>query len=288
MRGEGIMAKGKGAKKETKSDFIRDVLAKKPELDHHQVNHLWTKAGHPGAISASLFCRVRARMGIKIEWGWAKANEPRPAVTSLRSRRATPRSSRQPPGAAAGTLYQFRITLLNTQPPIWRRIQVMDCTLDKLHEYIQTAMGWTNSHLSHFKIGGRCYGEPMLMEETFAELKYLDSTTTMLHEVLPEDGKRFRFEYEYDFGDSWMHEVLFEGCPKTETGKRYPLCLEGAGACPPEDVGGVWGYLEFLAAIADPENDQHDEMLEWIGGKFDPNAFNPVAATNRMKRGLPH
>ena len=78
-----------------------------------------------------------------------------------------------------------------------------DCTLDKLHEHIQTAMGWTNSHLHHFRIDGQLYGDPMLMAENFEELKYKDSTTTMLSDILPEGGERFRFEYEYDFGDGW-------------------------------------------------------------------------------------
>jgi len=124
------------------------------------------------------------------------------------------------------------------------------------------------------------------MQETFGQLRYRDSTRTRLSDILPESGQRFRFEYEYDFGDGWRHEVLFEGRLPAEPGKRYPLCLEGERACPPEDVGGVWGYVDFLAAIADPENDQHEEMREWIGRKFDPEAFSPVEATRRMKSGL--
>ena len=119
------------------------------------------------------------------------------------------------------------------------------------------------------------------------DMDYADSTTTTLLAILPESGKRFIFTYEYDFGDGWEHEVVFEGRLRAEPGKRYPLCLEGARACPPEDVGGVWGYLDFLAAISDPKNESHDEMREWIGRKFDPEAFNPTGATRRMKRGLP-
>ena len=132
------------------------------------------------------------------------------------------------------------------EPPIWRRIQVKNCTLDKLHEHIQTAMGWTNSHLHHFRIDGTHFGDPMLMEEDFDEMNYQDSTTTKIRDVLPRGGKRFLFEYEYDFGDWWVHEVLFEGCPRAEPGVRYPLCVEGERACPPEDVGGTSGYQDFL------------------------------------------
>jgi hypothetical protein len=188
---------------------------------------------------------------------------------------------------ASERVYQFRITLLESQPPIWRRIQVKDCTLDKLHEHIQTAMGWTNSHLNHFRIGQQYYGDPLLMQENFKEFGYEDSTTTKLSDILPRSGKRFRLEYEYDFGDSWWHEVLFERCVRAERGKRYPVCVEGARACPPEDVGGVWGYPDFVAAIQDPDNEDHERLLEWAGGEFDPEAFDPVQATRMMQRGLP-
>lgn len=181
-------------------------------------------------------------------------------------------------------LYQFKITLLESNPPIWRRIQAQDCTLDKFHEHIQTAMGWTNSHLHQFEIGDKHYADPDLWD---AEFELVDSTKTMLSEILPAKGKRFQFKYEYDFGDGWEHEVLFEGCPEPEQSKKYPLCLEGERACPPEDVGGIWGYVDFLEAIADPKHEEHENMLEWIGGKFDPEKFDPSKATKEMKKGLP-
>jgi hypothetical protein len=187
---------------------------------------------------------------------------------------------------ASERLYQFKITLLDTQPAIWRRIQVKDGTLDKLHEHIQTAMGWTNSHLHHFRIGEQLYGDPLLMQENFEEMEYEDSTRTKLSDILPRSGRRFAFEYEYDFGDGWRHEVLFEGCLRAERGKRYPVCLEGARACPPEDVGGTWGYEEFVEAMADPGHERHEEFLGWRG-PFNPEAFDPVKATKRMWRGLP-
>ena len=184
-------------------------------------------------------------------------------------------------------LYQFKITLLDARPSIWRRIRVKDGPLDKLHEHIQTAMGWTNSHLHHFQIGERLYGDRLLMEENFEEMGYEDSTRTKISAILPTTGKRFRFGYEYDFGDSWQHDVLFEGCVRADKDQRHPLCLEGAGACPPEDVGGTGGYVEFLAAMADPQHDRHEEFREWIGGSFDPDAFDTAKATKRMRRGLP-
>lgn len=181
--------------------------------------------------------------------------------------------------------YQFKITLLESEPKIWRRIQIEDCTLDELHEHIQTAMGWTNSHLHYFEIGGKRYGDPELLQDVDFEIT--DSTRTRLSKILPADGKRIRFVYEYDFGDGWQHEVLFEGCPQAEKGSKFPICLEGERACPPEDCGGVTGYDHFLEVIADPQHEDHDDMVEWIGGKFDPETFDPAKATKSMKQGLP-
>jgi hypothetical protein len=100
-----------------------------------------------------------------------------------------------------------------------RRIQVKDCTLDKLHEHVQAAMGWTNSHQHHFRVGERLYGDPLLMRENFEETGYEDPTRTKLSDILPRSGRRFRFGYEYDFGDSWRYDVLFEDCLRVERGK---------------------------------------------------------------------
>ena len=183
-------------------------------------------------------------------------------------------------------LYQFKITLLESQPPIWRRIQVKDSTLDKLHERIQTAMGWTNSHLHQFEIDGERYGDPELLDDGFEDFECVDSTVTMISQIVPKDGKRFRFLYEYDFGDGWEHEILFEGCLTTEKGGRYPLCVEGERNCPPEDVGGVWGYAEFVEAINNPKHEQHDDFVEWAG-EFDPEEFDAGETTKVMRRGLP-
>ena len=196
--------------------------------------------------------------------------------------KATPEKSKP-----TNAIYQFKITLLGSKPPIWRRIQVHDCTLDKLHEYIQTAMGWTNSHLHQFDVKGKRYGDPSLLGDGFEDVECVDSTKTLLSELLPEPDKRFAFKYEYDFGDDWQHEVLFEGSPSVDPKAKYPLCLEGKRACPPEDCGGVWGYADFLEAIRNKTYDQHKDMLEWIGGRFDPETFDAKRATKEMKKGLP-
>ena len=186
---------------------------------------------------------------------------------------------------ATERLYQFKITLLEITPPIWRRIQVRNCTLDKLHERIQTAMGWTNSHLYQFKINGERYGDPQLIDEPSDDYYCVDSTVTKISDILPKSGERFVFKYEYDFGDSWHHEILFEGCLPTIKGTGYPVCIEGERACPPEDVGGVGGYAEYLQVLVDVNDDRHEEMLRWRG-KFDPEKFDAGKVTKLMQRGL--
>jgi hypothetical protein len=186
-----------------------------------------------------------------------------------------------------GFLYQLRVKLLGAKPAIWRRIQVKDCTLDKLHEHIQTSMGWTNSHLHHFDVNGDLYADPELMEDDFHNMNYRDSTITLLSAILPDDHRRYRFRYRYDFGDSWDHEILFEGCPKLEKGRKYPLCVEGERACPPEDVGGTSRYAKFLETIADRESMGRTDMLEWADGWFDPDEFDAAIATKSMSKGLP-
>ena len=116
---------------------------------------------------------------------------------------------------------------------------------------------------------------------------YKDSTTTTLSEILPKNARRFRFQYEYDFGDSWNHEVLFEGVVQPDSKVKYPLCLEGARACPPDDCGGIWGYADFVEAIGDKKHERHYEFVEWFGGRFDPEKFDPAKATKEMRKGLP-
>jgi hypothetical protein len=183
-------------------------------------------------------------------------------------------------------VFQFKITLKEVQPPIWRRIQVLDETLDRFHELIQTAMGWTNSHLYMFHIDGNCHGDLELLEDTLDDSETIDSNRTLIHEVVPRDGKRSQFEYEYDFGDCWEHEVIYEGSPKLTDPAHYPVCLEGERACPPENVGGAYGFEEYLEAVADPNHEAYDDCLEW-NGTFEPDSFDPEAATRAMRKGLP-
>jgi hypothetical protein len=206
---------------------------------------------------------------------------PDDSVVKLPQRGSRPTRLR-PAKPKTDVLMQFKITLDDVEPPVWRRIQIHDTTLDTLHEYIQAAFGWWNYHLHQFEINGEHYGDPGLLDDDFSETSGHDSTTTLLSDLVPGDGSRFRFHYEYDFGDGWGHEVVFEGFPQAEKRRKYPLCMEGARACPPEDVGGPWGYAEYLEAIADPRHERHEEFMEWRG-PFDPQEFDAKQATREMR-----
>ena len=177
-------------------------------------------------------------------------------------------------------LHQFKVTLLDIRPSIWRRIQVPNCTLLDLHEYIQAAFGWENYHLHQFQIDGICYSQPAPDGDDFG-MEFEDETNVYLSKLLPKSSRKPRWMYEYDFGDGWRHEVLFEGFPVIDPKVKYPLCLEGERACPPEDCGGPPGYADYLEAIADPDHEQHEEMLRWRG-PFDPEVFDAKKATKEM------
>ncbi len=165
-------------------------------------------------------------------------------------------------------VHQLKITLKHSKPPIWRRVLVPShFNLNKLHRVIQIAMGWEDYHLHQFTIDGGYYGVPSRedWEPVTDERRY------SLGKVAPEE--KHRFLYEYDFGDGWEHEILVEKIFVPETALEHPVCLTGKRACPPEDVGGIWGYYEFLEAIKDPDHENHEEYLEWIG-EFDPEEFD--------------
>lgn len=167
------------------------------------------------------------------------------------------------------TVYQLKITLKHAKPPIWRRVQVLsDMSLSQLHHLIQIVMGWADSHLHQFTIADVEYGQPM--PEYDFEVR--NEATVKLNTVI--SGEKFKFLYAYDMGDYWEHEVLVEKVLPREAEQRYPICLTGKRACPPEDCGGVWGYASFLEAIQNSDHPEHEEMLEWVGGEFDPNEFD--------------
>lgn len=184
-------------------------------------------------------------------------------------------------------VYELEITLLEIEPRIWRRIALpSDLTLAALHPLIQLTMGWEDAHLHQFVAeDGRRYGlkdaHPDL-DDLFARAE--DTRKVQLGEVLREPGEALR--YDYDFGDSWEHRVELVAVRPAVEGEPLPRCLDGARACPPEDCGGTWGYEELLEALADADHERHDELREWVGGAFDPEAFE-VDAVNAALRSVP-
>jgi hypothetical protein len=176
------------------------------------------------------------------------------------------------PTKASSLIYQLKISLRNFRPPIWRRVLTPgNFTLHQLHEVIQAAMGWTDTHLHHFIIGDIYYSCPY-PDDDWNSLDYKDSNRVKLSKIATYEKQKFM--YEYDFGDSWEHEILVEKIGQAEPGVKYPICIKGMRACPPEDIGGVWGYAEFLKVINDPQHPEYENYLEWIDDEFDPNAFD--------------
>jgi hypothetical protein len=149
----------------------------------------------------------------------------------------------------------------------------------KLDRVIQAAMGWTNSHLHDFVIDGRNYGIPD--DEWAGDQPMLDDRRQTVGGVLGTEVQRF--SYLYDFGDHWQHTVVVEQVMLPNETNTWPLCLDGRNACPPEDVGGIGGYMEFLQAIRDPTHEEHDAMWRWCGGPFDPAGFDINAANAAIR-----
>ena len=175
-------------------------------------------------------------------------------------------------------LYEIKVQLKDIEPPIWRILQVPSrAKLSRLHRILQRAMGWKGYHLYLFEIDGKRYGD----QDVEWDFDVLDSREMMLQEVF--SGERESFLYEYDLGDSWKHEITLLGTIKKEIEEKL-ACTAGARACPPEDCGGTPGYFNLLMALSDPDHEDHDSLLEWVGGKYDPNAFDVAATDRALKR----
>ena len=160
------------------------------------------------------------------------------------------------------------IELEEIKPAVWRRVDVpTGMTLAALHDVIQAVMRWEDAHLYEFRVGERIYGDPLPGLESTSRRVY-KAKGVRLHQLIARGVDHFL--YVYDFGDDWRHRMTVEGVRDGHTGSDYPLFIDGKGRAPPEDVGGVPGFLEFLDTIRDPRHPQHAELLEWAGGAFDP------------------
>ena len=179
-------------------------------------------------------------------------------------------------------IYQMKITLKNIEPMIWRRIQVREnITLFRLPEYIQGFMGWENYHMHEFKINGERYGIPDPDGEAMFGTKIKKDKEFNVCDLVSEGDV---FEYVYDFGDDWRHEIIVEKVLEAEAGVGYPVCLAGERACPIEDCGGPWGYEEMLEILKDPGNEEYEEYAEWLGEEFDSEEFDLEKVNGRFER----
>ena len=178
-------------------------------------------------------------------------------------------------------LYQLKVTLQEIHPPVWRLIQMWeDATLAQLHRTLQIVMGWEDYHLHEFSIGRRIYSVPDPDDDLY-EREVIDESRVRLKEVLPRVGTRF--QYLYDFGDSWRHDLRLEAIVLPDPEASYPRCLAGERRAPPEDVGGSSGYEDYLEALADPGHEEHENVLQWRG-PFDPEAFSLTAVNQQLQK----
>ncbi|MFI5486055.1 plasmid pRiA4b ORF-3 family protein [Micromonospora echinaurantiaca] len=178
-------------------------------------------------------------------------------------------------------IYQIKVSLRGARPPIWRRIEVpADVTLARLHELIQVAFGWNDSHLHVFETPYGSFGRPD------ADLGHRAASRVTLEQVARAVGDKLR--YTYDFGDNWEHDILVEKALDRDASVTYPRCVGGRRAAPPEDCGGVWGYAELVEILADPTHPEHQDRLDWLDldgpTGFDPARFDAKAVTAALQR----
>jgi len=257
------------------------LYARTEEVEHAAEDHLWRRRAF-GLDPNSL---VRYLLGA----GYYKDPLP-PEPISLIWNRAYPAhligddliENRSRKRSKPGKLFQLKITLLDINPPVWRRIVVPgNTTLAILHYIIQLAMGWTNSHLHQFIIDEQYYSDPEFqLDLEFDDIK--DESSVRIGSILT--GQSPGFLYEYDFGDNWRHVITVEQVSQPGPDDDFPRCIGGERACPPEDVGGSFGYENFLETISNPFHDEYSTTLEWIGGYFDPERLSTGRINRLLKR----
>jgi hypothetical protein len=182
---------------------------------------------------------------------------------------------------------QIKVSLAEISPSVWRRLIVPAIWhLGELHLAIQAAFNWWNYHLHEFRIGGLRYGDPIILEEGSFEddARVFDEREVRLRDFSREDG--ISFSYIYDFGDNWVHTVEIEKHVSLDVEPRIAACVAGERARPPEDVGGVSGYENFLAIIGDPTNDEHNDTKHWCGGHFDRDWFDLTMTDKDVRNAL--
>jgi hypothetical protein len=188
---------------------------------------------------------------------------------------------------AARRVWQVTITIADIEPAIWRRLLLpQDLNFAQLHEVIQAAFGWTDSHLHHFIVGGLVVGAPEFDEDGFNKRRTFNASEVFLRDLLLHDLDEPRILYEYDFGDSWVHWIAFDSELDEEPGQTYPQVVDGRRSGPPEDAGGPFGYEEFLKAWRNPKHREHKAMRAWAPAGFDPEAFDRDKIQKAIKSAL--
>jgi hypothetical protein len=177
--------------------------------------------------------------------------------------------------------YTLQITLQDTKPLIWRTVIVSsDLTLDRFHDIIQIVMGWKDYHLHQFIIGNRCFASD---PESLEILNGENEGKIRLGELLTEEN--MQLEYEYDFGDSWLHQITLKKIETIPANHRLPItCLDGQMACPPEDVGGIPGFEHFCEVMKAPQHSEYEELKNWFGGKFKARSFDLDAVNEELNK----
>ncbi len=183
-------------------------------------------------------------------------------------------------------VFQFKITLNGVTPPVWRRFLVEpQITLKDLHLVIMGVMGWSNYHLHEFNINGIRFGGPA-MDEEWSDLpgEMVDEEKFKVSETMNPAGQTF--EYSYDFGDGWEHEVVMEQIILKAKDEIYPMCIDGARACPLEDCGGPWGYQELFKILKNPNHPEYEEKKDWAGLRLDPERFDVDEVNTILKHDI--
>lgn len=173
--------------------------------------------------------------------------------------------------------YQIQVVLKGSKPKIWRRLLIdSNILLVDLHRIIQTTMGWTNSHLHIFSDGIVEYS-PKEFEVENAK----DSRIVRLDKILKEE--KSKINYVYDFGDNWEHDLILEKILPPDNQSQIPKCIAGKRKCPPEDCGGIWGYSDMLEILKQPDHEEYESYIEWLGYIFDPAYFDKDEINERLR-----
>lgn len=179
-------------------------------------------------------------------------------------------------------IFQIQITLKGFKPKIWRRILVpSDLLLSDFHKIIQTTMGWTNSHLHQFIKNRTYYTVRIQDDDLWDETNNVDYKRMKISDLLKNEKEKII--YEYDFGDSWEHDIILEKILPIDDKIKYPICLTGKMNCPPEDCGGVWGYADMLEILNQPDHEEFERYIEWLGDDFDSEYFDKDEINEMLK-----